>query len=128
MLRFSKGYCSHIFIHFQPNTIESMVIGVGGYRLLLLWQPVKLKKVWQFDILALLDYVSTAHEIEIPPSLLHGVLKNFSCGFPWAICPDVFCFSLFSLKWTPMGATISKSYSSYKSQPKVFQTFPECSS
>ena len=23
--------------------------------------------------------------------LLHGLLLNFSCGFPWAICPDV-CF------------------------------------
>ncbi len=22
--------------------------------------------------------------------LLHGFLSNFSCGFPWAICPEVF--------------------------------------
>ncbi len=60
--------------------------------------------------LALLDYVSRAHEIEIRPSsvvrpsvrgpspvrlwhrlslkLLHGFLSNFGCGFPWAICPE----------------------------------------
>ena len=58
--------------------------------------------------LAPLDYVSRAHksrahEIEIRPSvrpssvrlwhrlsltLLYGFLLNFSCGFPWAICPD----------------------------------------
>ncbi len=51
--------------------------------------------------LALFDYVSRAHEIEIRPSsarlwhwlslkLLHGFLSNFSCGFPWAICPEFF--------------------------------------
>ncbi len=59
--------------------------------------------------LALLDYVSRAHEIKIRPlfvvrrlsyvvrpwhrlslKLLHGLLSNFSCRFPWAICPDVF--------------------------------------
>ncbi len=68
------------------------------------------------DFLALLDYVSRAHEIEIRPSsvvrpsvrppvrpsvrpwhrlslkLLHGLLSNFSSGFPWAISPDVFFF------------------------------------
>ncbi len=58
-------------------------------------------------ILALPDYVSRAHEIEIRPSsvvrpssvrlwdrlslkLLHGFLSNLSCAFPWAICSDVF--------------------------------------
>ncbi len=101
--------------------------------------------------LALLDYVSRAHEIEIRPSsvvrpspvvrrpssvrlwhrlslkLLHGFLSNFGCGFPWAICPDVFWFFYayfsFSLTWDPMGAKISKRYSSYKLQPKVFKLF-----
>ncbi len=29
----------------------------------------------------------------------------------------------FSLTWDPMGVTISKRYSSYKSQPKVFKLF-----
>ena len=58
--------------------------------------------------LALLDYVSRGHEIEIRPSsvvrpsvrlwhrislkLLDGFLSDFSCGFPWAICPDFFWF------------------------------------
>ncbi len=60
------------------------------------------------SFLALLDYVSRAHEIEIRPSsvrrqssvvrLWHrlslkfssGFVSNFSCSFPWAICPDVF--------------------------------------
>ncbi len=53
--------------------------------------------------LALLDHVSRAHGIAICPSsvirpsvsqlslnLMHGFLSNFSCGFPWAICSDVF--------------------------------------
>ena len=89
--------------------------------------------------LALLDYVSRVHEIEIRTScvrlwhrlslkLLHGFLSNFSCGFPWAICPDfffLFIFDLFfnffkeyfsfSLTWNPMGAKTSKRYSSLKS-------------
>ena len=56
------------------------------------------------DILALLDYVTRAHEIEIRPSsvvrcpsvsklslyLMHGFLSNFSCCFPWVIHWDVF--------------------------------------
>ncbi len=67
--------------------------------------------MWQITregiFLALLDYISRAHEIEIRPSsvrrpsvvcllhrlslkLLYGFLSNFSCGFPWAIFPDVF--------------------------------------
>ncbi len=124
---------------------------------------------------------------------MHGFLSNFSCGFPWAICPDVYFifekktfsdflriffvfvnmgpygsenfkmllllqiadksfqtfpefssqwssqnhvwdfwnfenwnfnkFYSFSLTWDPMGAKISKRYSSYKSQPKVFKLF-----
>ncbi len=62
--------------------------------------------------LALLDYVSRAHEIEIRPSsvrpssvvrlwhrlslkFLHGLLSNFSCGFLWTICPDFFFFFIF---------------------------------
>ncbi len=57
--------------------------------------------------LALLDYVSRAHEIAIYPSsvvrpsvrpsvsqlslnLMHGFLSNFGCWFPWAIRSDVF--------------------------------------
>ncbi len=58
--------------------------------------------VTMLTFLALLDYVSRAHEIEIrllyvvrlwhrlSLKLLHGLLSNFSCDFPWAICPDVF--------------------------------------
>ena len=62
-----------------------------------------------FELLALLDYVSRAHEIKIHPSsvradgrtsirpwhqlsknLLHGFLSHFGSCFPWAICPHVF--------------------------------------
>ncbi len=25
----------------------------------------------------------------LSPNFMHGFLSNFSCGFPWAICPDV---------------------------------------
>ncbi len=32
-------------------------------------------------------------------------------------------FFSFSLPWDPMGAKISKRYSSYKSQPKAFKLF-----
>ena len=60
-------------------------------------------KSWSFnDFLALLDYVSRVHEIEICPSsvhpsvrrpsvsqlslnLMHRFLSNFSCGFSWTI-------------------------------------------
>ncbi len=65
--------------------------------------------------------------------LLHGFLSNFSCGFPWAICPDV-CFSFlrkknseyfsFSVTWDPMGAKTSKRYSSLKSLLNPFKLFP----
>ncbi len=51
--------------------------------------------------LALLDYVSRAHEIKIcPPSsvsqlslnLMHGFLSNFICGFSWTIRTTNFFF------------------------------------
>ncbi len=71
-------------------------------------------------------------------NFMHGFLSNFSCGFPWAICPDVFFFFIFkkkkiefftifftnfsfSLTCDPMEAKISKRYSFYKSQPTVFK-------
>ncbi len=93
------------------------------------------------SLLALLDYVSRAHEIAICPSsvvrpsvrpsisqlpvslnLMHEFLSNFNCGFPWAtyiVRSDIF---LFSLTWDPMGAKISKRYS-YKAQLKFFKLF-----
>ncbi len=54
--------------------------------------------------LALLDYVSRAHEnlsvirpsvvrpsvSQLSLNLMHRFLSNFSCGFPWAIRSDVF--------------------------------------
>ncbi len=56
--------------------------------------------------------------------LFHGFLSNFSCGFSWATCPEVFfifekknsmiCFIL-SLTWGTTGAKISKRYFSLKS-------------
>ena len=61
-------------------------------------------------ILALVDYASRAHEIEIRPStvrpssvsqislyLMRDFLSNFSCSFPWAIRSDIF-FLIFERK------------------------------
>ncbi len=71
------------------------------------------------------------HRISL--KFLHWFLSNFSFCFPWDICPDTFLifqflfffifyeYFLFSLAWNPMGAKISKRYSSYKSQPNVFK-------
>ncbi len=102
------------------------------------------------SFLALLDYVSRAHEIKIRPSsvvcpsvrlwrrlslkLLHGFLSIFCCGFPWAICLDVFFifekkrhflifyeYFSFSLTWDPMGAKPSKRYSSLKKLLNLFK-------
>ncbi len=78
-------------------------------------------------------YVSRAHEIEIRPSsvrlsvesIISEVIVWISFKFElWPYAQDFFydCFS-FSLTWDPMGAKISKRYSSYKSQPKVFKLF-----
>ncbi len=96
-------------------------------------------------VLALLDYVSRAHEIAIRPSSITRTIiseTNAQIAFKfWLLVPLshmpghffeflkkkfflIFyeCFS-FSLTWDPMGAKISKRYSSYKSQPKVFKLF-----
>ncbi len=105
------------------------------------------------QFLALLDYVSRAHEIEIRPSFvrlwhrlslkfLHGFFSNFSCGFPWAICPDGFFISFVNFflffifyflriffvfvnmgPYLPMGAKTSKRYSSLKSLLGPFKLF-----
>ena len=68
-------------------------------------------------------------------NLRHGFLSNFGCCFPWAIRRGNFFiywkfffwffyeYFSFSLTWDAMGANISKRYSSYKSQPKVFKLF-----
>ena len=54
-------------------------------------------------LLALLDYASSAHEIDFVhrPSVsqlslypMHGFLSNCTCCFPWAIHLDVFFFKL----------------------------------
>ncbi len=50
----------------------------------------------------------------ITSEIVHGFLSNFGCGFPWAIYAQIFFFFIFFMK-------ISKRYSSYKSQPKVFR-------
>ncbi len=71
---------------------------------------------------------------QLSPNLTHGFLSNFARGFPWAIRLDVFLifekrssdfyeYFSFSLTCDPMGAKISKHYSSYKSQPKAFKLF-----
>ncbi len=109
------------------------------------------------QFLALLDYVSRAHEIEIRPSsvvrrpsvrlwhrlslkLLYGFLSNFSCGLPWAICPDVFfilkkktflnflrIFFVF-VNMGPYGSKIFKTLLLLQMAAESFQTFPEFSS
>ena len=69
-------------------------------------------------------------------TLIHGFLWNFSCCFLLVIRQDLFeflkkmgrgrifyeYFSL-SLTWDPIRTKMSKLYSSYKSQPKVFKLF-----
>ncbi len=91
--------------------------------------------MWE-SFLALLDHVRRAHEIEIRPSsvsqlslnLIRGFLSNFGCCFPLGHALTRFLnlkkkifrfftifFCSFSLTCDPMGAKISKRYSSYKS-------------
>ncbi len=111
---------------------------------------------YMFRFLALLDYVSRAHEIEIRPSsvrrpsvrlwhrlslnFMHGFLSNFSCGFPWAICPDIF-FIFKKIKnfnflriffiFVNMGPSESKNFKTLlllQITAESFQTFPEFSS
>ncbi len=108
-----------------------------------------------FMILALLDYVSRAHEIEICPSsvvrrschnyrypILNRLLSSFSCCFPWAICRETFWFSEKQMHFTifpdgfffvfvnkePYGSNTTKRYSSLKWLFESFQTFSEFSS
>ena len=103
--------------------------------------------------LALLDYVSRAHEIEICPSfvvrrpsvrpsvsqlslnLMHGFLSNFGCCSLWAIRWDVFwilkkkCFRIF-FWFVNMGPHGSPDFKTLLLQiaAKSFQTFSEFSS
>ncbi len=69
--------------------------------------------------------------------LLHGFLSNFSCGFPWAICPDgLFVFEKkikilnfyeyfsFSLTWDPIGAKLQNA--TPPSNYCVDSLFPHC--
>ena len=64
-------------------------------------------------------------------NLIHRFLSNFGCCFPWAIRSDAFWIfekKKFHFLWiffvfVNMAAQISKSYSSYKSQPKAFKLF-----
>ncbi len=81
------------------------------------------------------QFVRRLSVLQLSLNLMHRFLSNFSCGFPWAIRSDVFLifekkfflifyeYFSFLLTWDPMGAEISKRYSSYKSQPKLFKHF-----
>ncbi len=55
--------------------------------------------------LVLLDYVSCPSPVRLwhrlPLKLLHGILWNFSCGFPWAIC--MICLDVFFLLFEKKG-------------------------
>ncbi len=116
------------------------------------WRFLKLL----FSFLALLDYVSRAHEIAICPSsvrrpsvrpsvsqlslnLMHGFLSNFICGFPWAIRSDIFwifekkffldflwIFFVF-VNMGPYGSENLKTLLLLQIAAKSFQTFPEFS-
>ncbi len=111
----------------------------------------KIFKVLLF--LALLDYVSRAHEIEICPSsvvrrpssvvrvaiiseptarisfkfhlwLLLDHSQDLFFYFKKKILGGIFYeYFSFLLTWDPMGVKISKRYSSYKSHPKAFKLF-----
>ncbi len=93
--------CTETFKHFWSSYRS---LGVHGN--LVFHNPGK-----HHQFLALLDYVSKAHEIKIRPSsvrpsvvrlwhqlslnLLHGFLSNFGSCYPWAIWPDIFWFFFF---------------------------------
>ncbi len=80
---------------------------------------------------SVLSVVRLWHRLSL--DLLHGFISNFSCCFSgpyarisleclkkkmlfWGYLSTIFSFSL---TYDPMGAKISKRYSSYKSQPNV---------
>ncbi len=106
--------------------------------------------IFYIDVLALLDYVSRAHQIEIRPSAVHPsvwqsslylireFLSHFSWRFPWATNADIiyflfkkkpthfpFFFTILFFVFVNMGPNgtkkISKYYSYYKSQLTVFK-------
>ncbi len=115
---------------------------------------------WHIHLLflALLDYVSRAHEIAICPSsvvrplsvrpsvsqlslnLMNEFLSNFSCGFPWAIRSDFFWifekkffvdFLRIFFVFVNMGPYGSKNFKTLlllQIAALSFQTFPEFSS
>ncbi len=94
--------CVHtgIFLHVSCLHEDEITVSRDNMGFFYFW-----KKIF-FDILriflALLDYVSRAHEIAICLSsvcpsvsqlslnLMHSFISNFSCGFPWAIRLDLF--------------------------------------
>ena len=62
-------------------------------------------------------------------NLMHGLLSNFGCCFPWAICWN-FCWNFEKKKngggisfinMGPYQSKVSKRYSFYKSQPRLFK-------
>ncbi len=92
---------------------------------------------------ALLDSVTRGHILDFCPSsvvrlsvsqlslnLMHRFLSNFGCCFSWAIRLDGFwifekkyAFLQIFFDFVNMGVKISKRYSSYKLQPRVFKLF-----
>ncbi len=59
----------------------------------------------------------------LSPKLFHGFVSNYSCCFPWAICPDAFChFGFFFLIY---GSENFKTLLLLQITAESFQTFPE---
>ncbi len=123
----------HNFIVFKNFLKHSCVLGLQFKQSVKASGPL---------VLALIDYVSRAHEIEICPSsirrlsmsqlslnLMHGYLSNFGLArmllffliFEKKNTGIFLRIYFFSLTCNPVGVKISKRYFSYKSQPKVFK-------
>ena len=99
-----KHYCSNV-PHIHQSNFVPFALRLATRKIIII--------AFFVIFLALLDYVSRAHEIKIRPSSVrgvvrlwhelslnpgHGFLSNFGSCFPWDICPDVCLFFVFFLK------------------------------
>ncbi len=74
------------------------------------------------DFKALLLLQITAKSFQTSPEFLPNGHHKTTVGI-FKILKIEILMNSFSLTWDPMGAKISKRYSSYKSQPKAFKLF-----
>ncbi len=92
---------------------------------------MKSKFVRRPSLRSLQRHTTCPSTLQLSLNLLHRFLSNFGCCLPWTIRRGIlyyyFFFFLFanifsfSISWDPMSAKISKRYSCYKSQQKVFK-------